>query len=163
MLMNMQPNNTYYGSTGSVPMSSMPRKNNRRRILLIVGGVFIVVLTIILGVLSSTNNGGNQAQRFLSTIAEGDVEGSYKMLSSDARQTTNDVLWKSYVEQNKDKFSEKATLAYEQKLDETEAIEYGYNIGETGKVTRVTIVVLNKSSDDSTGRIYSVRSNPTNL
>jgi hypothetical protein len=154
----MYPQQQYYQQV--VPQT--PSGNSKRKLAL-VALVVLVVVTIILGVVSSLGqSGGGDADKIISSIAKGDSEGSYTMLSREARLTATRDQWTAYVKANQEDFSGKREVVYKQDLAEVKAVEYGINVGESGSITRVTVVVLN-TADEGGGAIYSIRANPTTL
>lgn len=154
----MNPQNTYFGQTG--PSQSRGRS---KRSLVIIVLILLVVVTVIVALGSTLVRPSKErlANSFITKVASGDAAGSFEMLSADAKQTTSVELWTRYVDNNKPFFTGKTETIYDQKLDGTEGTEFGINVGETGKIYRVTIVVV--SEKDAGERIYSVRTTPTTL
>ena len=154
----MNPRNTYFGQTGP----GQSRGRSKRSLVLIVL-IVMVVVTVIVALGSTLVKPGQErlANSFIAKVAAGDAEGSFEMLSADAKQTTSVELWTKYVNNNKPFFTGKTEMVYDQRLEGTEGTEFGINVGETGKIYRVTIVVV--SEKDASERIYSVRTTPTTL
>ena len=133
----------------------------KRKLLLIVLGV-MVLLTALLAVISLISGSQDQrsASSFISLIAAGDSTKSFQMLSQDAKLTTSEKSWESYVRANKDFYSGSVSKAYEQKLGDSMGSEFGFNIKKNDATYRATIVTTQEGNET---KIYSAEITRTSL
>lgn len=144
----MQPSNVYYGS-GAPPTMGTGKSSSRRRLFIIVG-IVLIILTIILGIVASiggTSKGkaSGVSKQMISLIGEGDGLKSYELFSKQGKQSISSEQWVVFVVANKASLGKEPNpvFVYSKSLDDG-TTEEAYNVGETGSIYRVKILVDTK-------------------
>ncbi len=158
----MQPSNVYYGS-GAPPAMGGGKSSSRRRLLIIVG-IVLIILTIILGIVASLGGtpkgkASGVSKQMISLIGLGRGVESYELLSAQGKQSISNEEWVKFVVANKANIGEKPELklAYTSKQEDG-SVQEAYNVGKSGSIYRVLIVVNTKEK-----KIDSMRINLTSL
>ena len=158
----MQPSNVYYGS-GAPPVMGGGKSSSRRRLFILVG-IILIIITIVLGIVASvggTSKGSASgvSKQMISLIGLGKGVESYELLSAQGKQSISNEEWVTFVVTNKANIGEKpeVKLAYSSKQEDG-SIQEAYNVGKSGAIYRVLIVVKSEEK-----KIESIRINGTSL
>lgn len=131
----------YPNQRGGMYGSAVQQKPNNRRKKVFIALAVLVVATVLVAVISIVSSGigsGGSGKKLISLIQKQDTPGSYALLSKSAKQLISETQWDLEVKKNAELLgNNNATLAYTDKRSDG-LIEEGYDIGEPGKIIRVT-------------------------
>lgn len=138
----MQPNNSYYGSSGPELYPSQKKRVSKRMLLLIIGIIVIVIVVVLaaLTTISKPSLDAGKSEQVIELIQLGKGDESYALFSPKAQTSTTADDWVySVVQMKRVTENKKVEKVYSQKLDDN-TTETGYNIGEKGDIYRFRVI-----------------------
>ena len=150
----------YYGGVNDYSSQKRSIWQSRRGKFILIFLVMILitaVLGIVVGLKGVESKGKSMSQKLVKLIQKDDVDGSYQLLSENAKLAMDQNSWKTFVENNTSSLAgKKLEVVYTQ--GDGNYIEEGLNVGEAGSIIRVTV-----RSNKSDGKIETITISPTTL